>query len=741
MESPHGLTSTEVEQRRLDGHVNTIDSHTSRSLVHIFRANVFTRFNAILGALFLVVLAVGSVADGLFGLVLVANTLLGTGQEWKAKRTLDKIRLLHAPTSRVVRDGTTAEIPISEIVLDDVLSLRAGDQIPVDGRVLISHNLEINEANLTGEADSVHRESGENVLSGTFVTAGDGHIVATAVGKHSYAQRLTHQARFFSPASSEIYTSINRLLSWTVWSIIALTPIQVWTQLRVEDAESWRDAIVRSVAGLVGIIPEGLVVLTTLTFLTAAVQLTRQQVLVQQLPAVETLARVNVLCIDKTGTLTTGVMQCTSVDFLDNTDSTLASHVLGHLANDPAANSTLRAIANRFPPHHTFTEISAIPFDSQRKWKAVQLDEYGTWFLGAPEMLLPHDQELQKVVQDKAEQGQRVLLLAVSQRDLDSDVPPIDLTATAIISIEEEIRQDAAQTIEYFHKQNIEIFVLSGDHPTTVAAIAHKIGIDKDHVLGRVTPEQKKDFVNERHRNNDVVAMTGDGVNDVLALKNADIGIAMDNAAPATKAVAELVLLDGKFSHLPTVIDEGRRVIGNVERVAHVFLTKNVMSIVAIVSVAFFSRQFPFLPRQMTLVSSLAIGIPAFFLAIGSSSQRYVPGLLQRVMLFAIPVGLVTGISVIVTDWLSTPADGTAASICALISFLWIISLFARPLSRARLMLLMAMAISSLIAVTTPASAEFFAFTIQQSTVIPGLIGGLCAGVLIETIHRIHREK
>jgi cation-transporting P-type ATPase E len=432
-------------------------------------------------------------------------------------------------------------------------------------------------------------------------------------------------------------------------------------------------------------------------------------------------------------------MQCTSIDFLGATDTSLSSHVLGHLANDPAANSTLRAIADRFPPQHSFTETSAIPFDSKRKWKAVQLAECGTWFLGAPEMLLPQDQKLQELVQHKAEQGQRVLLLAVSQKDLNSDVLPDDLSASVIISIEEEIRDDAAQTIEFFQQQNVEIFVLSGDHPTTVEAIARKIGIEKDHVFGRVTPEQKREFVNERHRNSDVVAMTGDGVNDVLALKNADIGIAMDNAAPATKAVAELILLDGKFSHLPTVIDEGRRVIGNVERVAHVFLTKNVMSIVAIVSVALFSRQFPFLPRQMTLVSSLAIGIPAFFLAIGSSSPRYVPGLLQRVMLFALPAGLVTGVSVIVADSLSAPADGTAASITALISFLWIISLFARPLTGARLVLLLAMAISSLLAIAIPTSAQFFAFTVQQDTVIPGLLGGLCAGVVIEITHRIRR--
>lgn len=735
METPHGLRAHEVELRRQKGQINSIDTQSSRSLVHIFRSNVFTRFNAILGALFLVVLATGSPADGLFGLVLVANTLLGTGQEWKAKRTLDKIRLLHAPTSLVVRDGQSCEIPITDIVQDDVVSLRSGDQIPVDGTVLGSHNLEINEANLTGESDAVAKDVGDGVYSGTFVTAGNGFIVATAVGQDAYAQRLSQEAKIFAPTASEIYQSINRLLTWTLWSILVLAPIQIWTQLRVEDSDNWREALVRSVAGLVGIIPEGLVVLTTLTFLTAAVQLARQQVLVQQLPAVETLARVNVLCVDKTGTLTTGNMRCTSVDYLQDTDSAVATQVLSHLSHDPAANSTLLAIAQRFPTEDSLIEIASIPFDSKRKWKAVQFFEHGSWFLGAPEMLMSTDMALQKIVEEKATRGQRVLLLASSQQALRDEGLPTDISAAALISIEEEIRDDASDTISFFHQQDVDVYVLSGDHPSTVAAIAKKIGIDENRVFGRVTPEQKREFVRKFHANNDVVAMTGDGVNDVLALKSADIGIAMDNAAPATKAVAELILLDGKFAHLPNVISEGRRVIGNVERVAHVFLTKNVMSIVSILSVAMLSRQFPFLPRQMTLVSSLAIGIPAFFLAIGSSSQRYVPGLLQRVLSFAVPAGLITGIAVIVADSISS-AGGTAASITALIAFLWIISIFARPFTPLRIGILVSMSTAAVLAFIIPVSADFFELSLTANSVIPGAICGLTAGIAIEIIHR-----
>ena len=350
MGSPVGLTSLEVLHRQLNGLTNDLDTKTSRSLAHIFRTNVFTRFNAILGALFIAIVATGSLADGLFGIVLVVNTVLGTAQEWKAKRTLDRIRLLHSPTSRVIRDGVTQVISSQDIVQDDVLSVSAGDHISVDGLVLVSDNLEVNESNLTGEADAVVKHPGHTVLSGTFVTAGNATICATAVGKRSYAQHITAEAKKFTQSVSEIQDAINRLLKWMLWSFVVLAPLQVWTQLRVDEGRNWQEATARAVAGLVGIIPEGLVVLTTITFLTAAVSLSRQHVLVQQLPAVETLARVSVLCVDKTGTLTTGIMQCEPLLVLNNHDEAELGDVLGALANDPAANATLHAIGQLFPP-------------------------------------------------------------------------------------------------------------------------------------------------------------------------------------------------------------------------------------------------------------------------------------------------------------------------------------------------------------------------------------------------------
>ena len=736
MGSPVGLTSLEVLNSQRNGLTNELDTKTSRSLTHIFRTNVFTRFNAILGALFVIVVVTGSIADGLFGLVLVANTVLGTAQEWKAKRTLDRIRLLHSPNSYVIRDGVTQLIASHEIVQNDVLVLRAGDHIPVDGIVLTSDNLEINESNLTGEADAVMKSPEYAVLSGTFVTAGNGTIHATAVGKKSYAQRITAEAKKFTRPVSEIQDAVNRLLKWMLWSFLVLSPLQVWSQLRVEDGRNWQEATARSVAGLVGIIPEGLVVLTTITFLTAAVALSRQQVLIQQLPAVETLARVSVLCVDKTGTLTTGVMQCEPLHILSNHDETMLSEVLGALADDPAANATLHAIGIRFPPNQAPHVIASIPFDSVKKWKAIEVDS-GAWYLGAPEILASRDSLLLQQVQDLAYSGARVLLLAHSLMPLGNNALPPQLTPAALIAIKEQIRTDAAETVTYFVEQGVTIYVLSGDHPSTVAAVARAVGINEDHVLGRVTPEQKRDFIEQLHDQGEVVAMTGDGVNDVLALKKADIGIAMNNAAPATKAVAEMILLDGKFSHLPSAIHEGRRVIGNLERVAHIFLAKNVMSVFSIISMAALSQPFPFLPRQMTLISTLAIGVPAFFLAIGNSAQRYSPGFLKRVLQFSLPAGIAIGCAVVLVDILARDDSGTAAAVTALGAFFWIVSVFARPFTVRNAVVLAALIVLAIWAFSIEPLTDFFSFSITSHNVALGLFGALGAAWTIEVIHRI----
>lgn len=733
-----GLTGAEVRQRERDGRVNSRDLSTSRSLGTILRGNLLTRFNAVLGALFVVVLLTGELLDALFGAVLVANTVLGTVQEWRAKRTLDRLQLLRSPHSTVRRDGTDILVPTQRIVQDDLVVVRAGDEIPVDGTIIESDNLHVNEASLTGEAVDVARNAGDTVMSGTHATAGTGILLAVTVGAASYAQRLTLEARRFSASTSQIQRDINRLLHIAVWALVLLAPLHWWNQFRVHGAADWREATGRTVAGLVGLVPEGLVLLTTLTFLTAAVQLARHSVLVQQLPAIETLARVDTLCLDKTGTLTTGAMRCTGLTFVDAPGNDPARRreattALGMLADDPAANETLRAIGHAYPARTGIEPgiIAGIPFDSTRKWKAVQVGHQDSWYLGAPERLVPGDSMVLPLVEEFAARGQRVLLVAHSPRALGEPGHLDHLRPVALVHLEEEIRDDAADTVAYFARQGVELHVLSGDHPATARAIAMRLGIDPTHVHGRVTPEEKHRFVQRLQSAGKVVAMTGDGVNDVLAVKTADIGIAMDNAAPATTSVAELVLLDGCFAHLVAVIDEGRRVIGNVERVANLFVIKNVMSAFAILAVMVWGRSFPFLPRQMTLVSTLGVGVPAFVFAIGTGAGRQAPGFLRRLLCFTVPSGAAIGAALVAGQLVSGDTTGTTATITALLAFLWVNVSLSRPWTGPRAVVLAVLASSAAAIFVVPAWAEAFNLAPTPGSFAIGAVAAAGAGAII----------
>lgn len=785
MAAQTGLTTEEVRERIAAGLTNAVDSSSSRSVQAILKANIFTRFNAVLGALFVVVVIAGSFADGLFGLLLVANSLIGIVQELIAKRKLDRLTLLHSPHTVVIRDGQRVTIATSEVVQDDLVEMHAGDQVPADGHVVAVDTLEVNEANLTGESDAIAKSVGDAMKSGTVVTAGSGLFIAEAVGERAYANRIASEAKVFSRTSSEIQRSLDKLLVYITWAIVIATPLQLWSQFHVNDTGNWRDAVVRATGGLVGLVPEGLVLLTTLAFLMAAVQLTRQQVLVQELPAVEGLARVNVICLDKTGTLTTGVIQFEGLHLLNNANENDAHSALQAIANDPNANDTLRAVAHAIPHSNLWPEKARIPFNSTRKWQALETTDHGAWYLGAPEVLSGNNTPA--LVQELAQEGRRVLMLAQSHLHATDEGLPTDLTPVALIALVEEVRPDAADTLAYLRNQGVIVKIISGDNPVTVGAIARRLGLDigevcdartlgdepshmtealvNTTVFGRVTPEQKRSIVQSLQESGNVVAMTGDGVNDALALKRADIGIAMDNGAPATKAVAQLILLDGQFSHLPSVISEGRRVIGNVERVANLFVAKNAMSFIAIVSAAILSMPFPLLPRHLTLLSSITIGIPAFFLALGPNPRRFQSGFLQRILWFAVPAGAVAGITVVVADYVARGrwgvSDGakcsvvnvansvantdcwrvgSAATLSVLIVFFWVLLLLARPLRAWKLALVCTMGGLGVVAFTLPFAREFFNFNLPTELLIQSsLIGG--AGVLaIEVIRRVIQQ-
>lgn len=703
-----GLSTEEVVEAVSRGDVNITSKQTSRSLMDIVRANVFTLFNAIIFTAMIVVLATGSWKDAVFGAVILVNTGIGIVTELKAKRTLDRLSILIAARAMVRRGGENIEIAHKDIVLGDILWLRAGEQVPADVEVLESWGLEMDESMLTGESATVRKTKGDDVYSGSTAVSGMALTRVTAVGEHSYAAKLAAQAKVYTKTISDLSRGINTILKYMTMVVVPLCVLLVWSQMHkvggfVEawQTGAWRGAVVSAVAGVVGMIPEGLVLLTSLNFAVAAMRLARKQTLVQELESVETLARVDCLNLDKTGTITDGGIAFVGVENIDLQTNLQTNQALFDLSNEENPNATGVAIMQGLASQgvaaseHIFNRL---PFSSSRKWSAVQYaqssGEYETWYMGAPEVLLSainyaNTNEILEKVNSYAELGERVLLLAkvssVENNEVNSvtesdktfgDSPTICESAqpVALVRCSERIRDDARKTLEWFCEQGVRCRVISGDNPTTVAAVAAKVGLTGERkpvamdarklpedinelakvlenvdVLGRVLPHQKKAIVQALHTQGHVVAMTGDGVNDTLALKEADLGVAMGNAAPAAKAVAQVVLVDSRFSHLPDVVARGRQVMANMERVAGLFLVKTVYSALISAGVVLLALHFPYLPRHITYIGSLTIGIPAFLLALAPNTRRYIPGFLKRVVRFAVPSGFAIAASVLAT--------------------------------------------------------------------------------------------
>ena len=810
-----GLSAAEVAERVREGRTNAYRVRTSRSAAAILRANVFTIFNAILATALVVVLAVGHWADALFGIVLILNTATGTIAEVRAKRALDRLAFLEAPTACAVRDGREVELDVADVVLDDVLRLRSGEQVPADAAVLTADGLEVDESILTGESDPVRPRAGDRVLSGTTVTAGTALVRTTAVGADAYANRLAREARRYSVVTSELQVGTNRVLRWISWVIVPVALLLLWSQMRGTAISAagaptgqWRPALVAAVAGVVGMVPQGLVLLTSVNFATASLTLARRRVLVQELPAVEVLARVDTLCLDKTGTLTTGRIALTDVLADDGAgrlvDATAALRepllaLTGGADPNATARAVLEGLARRSaerpadgdaPPDagQIASRVQgAIAFSSRRKWSAAVLDEE-TWLMGAPEIVLTGADggaELLVHVQRLSTGGVRVVALARAQqpcaRDDDGEARlPGTRRAAGLVVLSEQVRSDAAQTLDYFRTQGVDVKIISGDNPTTVAAVAAKAGVaspdggapvaldarslpteaadpaaldelaeavEGAQVLGRVVPEQKRALVQALRSRGRTVAMTGDGVNDSLALKDADLGIAMGNGAPATKAVARMVLLSGEFSALPGVVAEGRRVMANTERIASLFLAKTIYASLIAVVVAVTAIGYPFLPRQLTIVSSLTIGIPAFVLALAPNSRRYRSGFLRRVLTLAVPAGVVAGIATLAArQWLALERAGqaqvtTGATLVLVVSGLALLTLTARPLLGWRLGLVVLMAGAALLGVLIPAVREFFvlAWPTPATWLVIAVTGG-AAVAGIEAVYLVRRR-
>ena len=715
-----GLTATEVAARIADGRSNDVPNPTSRTITQIVRANVFTPFNLLLGILLVVIIAVGEFRDALFGIVLVLNTLIGIVQEVRSKQALDRLAVLNAPRACVVRDGAEGEIAVAGLVTGDVVVLRPGDQISVDGTVIGAVGLEIDESLLTGEADPLDKAIGDPVLSGSFVAAGSGRMQATAVGTESYAFKLSADARRFTRVKSELRDGVNTIIKYVGWLMIPTAALLITAQIRAN--LGLVDAVQASVAGLVAMVPEGLVLLTSVAFAVSATRLAGKKVLTQELAAIEGLARVDVICLDKTGTLTEGQLVLGNVEHVDDAHPADNSAALAALAAaDDHPNPSLLAIRQDYdtPPGWELTEM--VPFSSARKWSASAFEGHGAWLLGAPDILLtradggPAATATAERLQHWAEQGRRVLLLAKAPNGLTGDELPAGLIPAALVILDEKLRASAPATMDYFARQHMTVKVISGDNPTTVGAVAARCGVpgaehpvdartlpeepealadavERHSVFGRVTPQQKRAMVHALQSRGHEVAMTGDGVNDTLALKDADIGVAMGSGSPAARAVARFVLLDNDFAVFPSVVSEGRRVIANVERVANLFLTKTFYALFMAMVVGVASLPYPFIPRHFTIISALTIGIPGFFLALAPNDRRARTGFLGRVLRFAVPAGFVAGLATVVAylvarrhDELSLAQQRTVAVITLFIVALWVLAILARPLNSWRL--------------------------------------------------------
>ena len=759
----NGLGAAEVRQRVRAGAVNRVPLGPSRTVAEIVRANVFTLFNLLLGGLLAVIIVVAPPQDALFGGVLVANALIGIIQELRAKRTLDRLALLSTPRATVIRDGRHREIPIDEVVLDDLLFVATGDQIVVDGLVVIGYGLEVDESLLTGEADPVPKQHADEVLSGSFVSAGSGVFKARRIGPDAYAARLAAEAKKFGLVRSELRRGIDWILAVIGWVMAPTMVILVWSQLRAND--EWGEAIRVAVGGMVAMIPQGLVLLTSIAFAVGVVRLGKRHVLVQELPALEMLARVDVVCFDKTGTLTEGRLSVDGLHLL--TDRIDTEEALGAVAAaDSSPNATTRAIAAVFPAPVGWRSRRAIPFSSARKWSAADIGRLGSWVLGAPEMVLPDDPTVAAVVGKAAAAGKRVLLLAVSEHPLEGERLPHGLTAVALVTLSDVIRPEASATVRFFAAQGVSPKVISGDHPETVAAIARSVGltgrvvdgrtlpedpvqlrraVEEGSVFGRVTPHQKRDMVAALQAGGHVVAMTGDGVNDVLALKKSDIGIAMGSGSPASRAVSQVVLLDGNFATLPTVVDEGRRVIANIERVANLFVVKTVYSFLFAVLVGIFLTPFPFVPRHLTLIGTLTIGGPAFALALAPTAARARTGFVVRVMRFALPVGALAAAATYAAYELAI-AEGvpllearTLATLVLVAIGLFALIINARPLNAGRRLLIGSMAGLYGLILVIPPWRTFFELRMPHLVVVLAGVGiiGMTGALLYSALRAV----
>lgn len=665
-----GLNSAQVEERVKAGKVNKSSDSASKTNWDIVKSHTLTYFNFLNIFLAVLVFISGEIKNATFLFVVIANSVIGIAQEIKVKKLIDKLSVITASKAKVTRDGGVREIPVNQVVIDDVMLLESGNQICSDSVVLTSEGLEVNESMLTGESRPVKKKSGDKLFSGSFVTAGSCVCRVEHVGNDNYAVVLAKKAKSKKRASSQMQRSIGYIIK-AVSVLIIPVGILLFIAQKNTEGVSFSHALVNTVAGVVGMIPEGLVLLTSISFILGVGRLAKKRALVQEMEAIEALARVNVLCCDKTGTITTGKLEVTELVPVENHNVSEIEEVMNELAFAfEDINSTQEALMARFHKTQLWKTEEKIPFSSDRKYRAASFDGHGAYALGAPEFLLEADSPVLERVLFYSEKGFRVLLLCACGVLKEEDGSVSELTPIGLILITDEIRDTARATFAYFREQNVDIKVISGDNPVTVSNIAVQAGLSggehyidagilpedpeelkkevvKYSVFGRVKPEQKQHIIKAYQEAGKVVGMVGDGVNDVLALKDADCGIAMAAGSDAAKEVAHIVLMDSDFASMKNIVGEGRNIISNIERVSSLYLTKTIYSLFLCVIFIIMHRAYPFIPIQLTLISSAAIGIPSFFLALEKTQAVSQGGFLRQVLKVSLPSALAMVLSLV----------------------------------------------------------------------------------------------
>ena len=706
-----GLTDEQVNERIEQGKVNADENPNTRTYKQIVRENTLTFFNFLNLVLLILVLMVGSYKNAFFVGIIIINTLIGIAQEIRAKKTIDKLAILTAKKSIVIREGKKWTVPTEDLVLDDLVCLKTGDQVPADAKVL-EGSVEVNESLLTGESDNLPKNVGDELFSGSFVTSGEACCQIIHVGKDNYAAQITSEAKEFKRHNSELKNSLNAILKVISIIIVPLGALLFYKQYYVV-GNTFKDSIVSMVAGVLGMIPEGLVLLTSVALTLGALVLANKKTLVQELYCIETLARVDTLCLDKTGTITEGTMcverveawgevsqnrdtdeiptededepkvvltkekqpenpeTSTEVVSAENSAGSTEQPDLHEIENMMAnlmyvlkdQNATIDALRKCFPAKSSMTLEHIIPFSSDRKYSGAVFEDNGTYLMGAAQFLFPEGREdILDVCQNYAEEGLRVLVLAHSTQMAEGTELPENLEPAALLLLTDVIREEAPDTLQFFDSQEVDLKVISGDDPVTVSAIAKRAGLKnaenyvdattleteeqleeavaKYSVFGRVTPQQKKEMVQALQKQGHTVAMTGDGVNDVLALKEADCSIAMAQGSDAAKNIANVVLLDSNFASMPHIVNQGRRVVNNIRTAASMFLIKTMFSVMLSLLTIFFGNAYPFEPIQMSLISACAVGIPTFLLAQENNYDKIDHTFLRHVFLNAFPAAI-----------------------------------------------------------------------------------------------------